>query len=200
MYIEYVVKGGEIVSERIDKDRLEELFNNHSSMVYRTAYFLTKSKVMADDITQETFIRIIKKFHLFDQTKAIEPWIYRMTVNITRNMIRKQKIKKLFGIHYDVLTENEVEQSILQNEMEDQLWIEINLLPQKSKEVIVLHYYLELKLDEVADSLNIPIGTCKSRLNYALTKLRNRLSKNELFKVEEKLKGGELNGGKQSYF
>jgi RNA polymerase sigma factor (sigma-70 family) len=194
------VKGGEQVPERIDKDCLEELFNNHSSLVYRTAYFLTKSKVMADDITQETFIRIIKKFHLFDETKAIEPWIYRMTVNITRNMIRKQKIKKLFGIQYDVQTENEVEQTIIQNELEDHLWKEINLLPQKCKEVIVLHYYLELKLDEVADSLNIPIGTCKSRLNYALTKLRNRLSKNELFKVEEKLKGGELNGGKQSYF
>lgn len=186
--------------ESIDKDRLEELFNNHSSMVYRTAYFLTKSKVLADDITQETFIRIIKKFHLFDQTKPIEPWIYRMTLNITRNMIRKQKIKKLFGINHDVLAENDVEQSILQNEMEEQLWKEINLLPQKSMEVIVLHYYLELKLDEVADSLNIPIGTCKSRLNYALTKLRNRLSKNELFKVEEKLKGRELNGGNQSYF
>jgi RNA polymerase sigma-70 factor (ECF subfamily) len=194
------VKGGELVPERIDKDRLEELFTNHSSFVYRTAYFLTKSKVMADDITQETFIRIIKKFHLFDQTKPIEPWIYRMTVNITRNMIRKQKIKKLFGMHYDVLTENEVEKSILQNEMEDQLWNEINLLPHKSKEVIVLHYYLELKLDELADSLNIPIGTCKSRLNYALTKLRNHLSKNELFNVEQKLKRRELNGGKQSYF
>ncbi|WP_088011656.1 RNA polymerase sigma factor [Gottfriedia acidiceleris] len=186
--------------ESINKDRLEELFNNHSSMVYRTAYFLTKSKVMSDDITQETFIRIIKKFHLYDQTKPIEPWIYRMTVNITRNMIRKQKIKKLFGINHDVLAENDVVQSILQNEMEEQLWKEINLLSEKSMEVIVLHYYLELKLDEVADSLNIPIGTCKSRLNYALTKLRNRLSKNELFKVEQKLKGRELNGGKQSYF
>jgi len=194
------VKGGGLVPERIDKDCLEELFNNYSSLVYRTAYFLTKSKVMADDITQETFIRIIKKFHLFDETKSIEPWIYRMTVNITRNMIRKQKIKKLFGIQYDVQTENEVEQTIIQNELEDHLWKEINLLPQKCKEVIVLHYYLELKLVEVADSLNIPTGTCKSRLNYALTKLRNRLSKNELFKVEEKLKGGELNGGKQSYF
>ncbi|PGL68901.1 RNA polymerase sigma factor [Bacillus sp. AFS055030] len=186
--------------ERIDKDCLEELFNNHSSFVYRTAYFLTKSNVLADDITQETFIRMIKKFHLFDQTKPIEPWIYRITVNITRNMLRKQKIKKLFGFHYNVLAEKNVEQSILQNEMEDHLWKEINLLPNKSREVIVLHYYLELKLEEVADSLNIPIGTCKSRLNYALTKLRNRLSKNELFKVEQKRKGRELDGGKQSYF
>ncbi|PGS53443.1 RNA polymerase sigma factor [Bacillus sp. AFS041924] len=186
--------------ESIDKDRLEVLFNKHSSLVYRTAYFLTKSSAMADDITQETFIRIIKKIHLYDSTKQIEPWIYRITVNITRNMIRKQKIKKLFGMNPIAPLENSVEQSILQTEMEDQLWKEINLLPQKSKEVIILHYYLELKLDEVSDSLNIPIGTCKSRLNYALTKLRSRLSKNELFKVEEKLKGRELNEGKQSYF
>ncbi|WP_328587365.1 sigma factor-like helix-turn-helix DNA-binding protein [Gottfriedia luciferensis] len=61
-------------------------------------------------------------------------------------------------------------------------------MPQKSREVIILHYYLELKLDEVANSLDIPIVTCKSRLNYALSKLRKSMSVNEFFMVEEKLK------------
>ncbi|PEJ57159.1 RNA polymerase subunit sigma-70 [Bacillus sp. AFS002410] len=174
-----------------NKNSLEELFNNHSSLVFRTAYFLTKSKEMADDITQETFIRIFKKMDLFDATKSIEPWIYRITVNVTRNMIRKHKIKHIFSLNSAISTDKIVENSILKNEMEDELWKEINLLPYKSREVIVLHYYLELKLEEVATSLNIPIGTCKSRLNYALVKLRNRLSDNEILKVDHRLKRSE---------
>lgn len=144
---------------------------------------------MADDITQETFIRLIKKFHLFDPTKSIEPWIYKITINITRIFLRKQKLLRIFGISYSGIPEFElVEKSILQNEFQDELWKEINSLPQKNREVIILHYYLELKLDEVANSLDIPIGTCKSRLNYALSKLRKSMSVNEFFMVEEKLK------------
>jgi RNA polymerase sigma factor (sigma-70 family) len=143
---------------------------------------------MADDITQETFIRLMKKFHLYDQSKPIEPWIYRMTVNVTRNMLRKQKILS-FVTFGSEKTNEEVENTILKNEQQDELWGEINALPQKSKEVIVLHFYAELTLEEVAVSLNIPVGTCKSRLHYALTKLRKNISRND-FLVEQKFKEG----------
>ncbi|WP_232697527.1 RNA polymerase sigma factor [Brevibacillus daliensis] len=166
---------------------IEGIFNKHSSLVYRTAYFLTKSKSMADDITQETFIRMIKKFHLYDPTKPIEPWIYRITINITRNMIRKQKLLNLVGFTSN-FSEEEVETKILKNERKDELWSVINLLPHKSKEVIILHFYSELTLEEVANSLEIPLGTCKSRLNYALTKLRKSISEKDFFQIEQKLK------------
>lgn len=166
--------------------QFEELFNKYSSMVYRTAYFLTKSKYMADDITQETFIRIMKKFHLYNPEKPIEPWIYRITMNITRNMIRKQKLLNIVGVNSQGI--EEVEDKILKSEQENELWEEINHLSYKSKEVIVLHYYSELTLEEVAETLKIPIGTCKSRLNYGLEKLRKSISKKEFFQIEQILK------------
>jgi len=178
------------VIENTHKEFMEELFNKHSSMIYRTAYFLTKSRAMADDITQETFIRMIKKFHLYDSKKPIEPWIYRITMNITRNMLRKQKLLNLIRIPSDIPEGKVIETTILQNERKDDLWKEINRLSHKSKEVIILHFYSELTLVEVANSLDIPIGTCKSRLNYALTKLRESMSDKEILKVKQKLKEG----------
>lgn len=173
------------------KKFMEELFMKHSSMIYRTAFFLTKSKVMADDITQETFIRMINKIHLYDPMKPIEPWIYRITINITRNMLRKQKMMNLFRAPSDIPQTNVVEISVVQTERQGELWEEINQLSRKSKEVIILHFYSELTLVEVAESLGIPLGTCKSRLNYALTKLRKNIPDKEFIK----LKGENLNEG-----
>lgn len=170
------------------KEFMEEIFNKHSSMVYRTAYFLTKSRAMADDITQETFIRMIRKIHLFDSEKPIEPWIYRITINITRNMIRKQKLISLIRMPSDTPRLKEVETTILENERKDDLWKEINQLSYKSKEVIILHFYSELTLVEVAKSLDIPLGTCKSRLNYALMKLRESMPDRETLKIKQKLR------------
>lgn len=170
---------------------MEELFTKHSTMVYRTAYFLTKSKAMADDITQETFIRMINKIHLYDPKKPIEPWIYRITINITRNMLRKQKLMNLIRIPSENAKGNLVETSVVQTERHEELWEEINQLSRKSKEVIILHFYLELTLTEVAESLDIPLGTCKSRLNYALKKLRKNIPDKEFIK----LKGENLNEG-----
>ena len=61
---------------------------------------------------------------------------------------------------------------IMQEEANREIYEEINRLSFKSKEIIILHFYAGLKLSEIAEALDIPIGTCKSRLNYALNQLR----------------------------
>ncbi|MDC3412868.1 RNA polymerase sigma factor [Aquibacillus sp. 3ASR75-11] len=162
------------MTEHPHKEDMAKLFRKHSDMVYRTAYMLTKSRVLADDITQETFIQIIKKFHLYDSAKPIEPWMYKITINITRNMIRKHKLLNLVGVTTDISQGEVVEQEVLRGEWKSELWNEINQLSRKSKEVVYLHFYAELTLSEVAEVLKIPLGTCKSRLHYALTKIRQK--------------------------
>lgn len=177
------------------KQRMAEIFTKHSDFVYRTAYFLTKSKVMAEDITQETFIRMIKKYHLYDPSKPIKPWIYQIALNITRNMMRKQKLLSFVGITTEMSQQEMVERQVMKNEQEEELWKEINRLTKKSKELIVLHFYSGLTLVEVSQALNIPVGTCKSRLNYALTKLRKNMPEHDLFKNNE-FRGGSLDAKK----
>jgi RNA polymerase sigma-70 factor (ECF subfamily) len=67
----------------------------------------------------------------------------------------------------------------LKSEEENELWKEIINLNLKSREVIILHFYSGMKLKEISDSLGIPLGTCKSRLNSALSTLRGRLPVND---------------------
>lgn len=161
--------------DEITKEQAEAIYEEYSAYVFKTALFLTKSRTIADDVTQETFIQIFRKYYTFDLTKPIKPWIYKITLNITRNMLRRHKWLHLFGDMTETVDLYNVEDSVLKGEEEREILSEINKLPQKSKEIIVLHYYAELKLNEIVEVLNIPLGTCKSRLNTALTILRRNL-------------------------
>lgn len=164
--------------KKITKEQAEEIFREHAGNIYRVALFLSKSPTLADDITQDTFLQVFRKFDSYDPSKPIKPWIYKIAVNITRNALRKQKliqIVKPLPDHENCLY---IEEQILKNESAEELWREINSLPMKSREIIVMHYYADLKLNEIAAALGIPLGTCKSRLHTALHVLEKKLQKN----------------------
>ena len=170
------------MGEQISKENAELIFKEHSNYIFRVVLFLTKSKELADDITQETFIKVFEKYHTYDTSKPIKPWIYKIALNITRNIVSRTKqlnnIDELPGISSLDL----VERNILKSEEEKVLWNEINNLSLKSREVIILHFYSEMKLKEISDCLGIPLGTCKSRLNLALNTLRKQIPQN-YFKI-----------------
>ncbi|MDF2533831.1 MAG: polymerase ECF-type sigma factor [Clostridia bacterium] len=168
--------GGISLNIGISKETAEMIFNNHTAYVFRVALFLTKSKVMADDITQETFLHIFSKYHTYDTRRPIEPWIYKITLNTTRNALRKQRWLSFMDQLPEHAACDDTENIILRNEEEVTLWAAVDLLTHKSKEVIVLHYYSDMKLSDVADTLGIPLGTCKSRLNTALRNLYKQLA------------------------
>lgn len=177
------------MGSELTKELAEAIFKEHSNYIFRVALFLTKSKELADDATQETFIQVFRKFETYDPSKPLQPWIYKIALNITRNMLRKQKWLKFIGEEPESGGFNLVEHTVLKNEEENELWRQINHLGLKSREVIILHFYTGLKLKEVSDSLGISLGTCKSRLNYALNTLRKQLPKNEYDLLNQ---GGEI--------
>lgn len=163
----------------ITQDQAEAIFRDYSHQIYRASLFLTKSPALADDITQDTFMQVFSKYHKYDTTKPILPWIYKIALNITRKTLRKQKWLFLTKDAPRNEGHNWVEEAVLKNELDEELWREINKLTPKSQEIIVMHYYSGLKLNEIAIALGIPLGTCKSRLNTALTSLGKQLhSKN----------------------
>jgi RNA polymerase sigma factor (sigma-70 family) len=119
----------------------------------------------------------------------MQPWIYKITLNITRNILRKQKWLKFIGFAPESAEGKNVESIVLQDEQNQELLKAIHRLSLKSKEVIVLHFYADLKLREIAAALDIPIGTCKSRLHTALNQLRKQFPDNTFLKLH---KGGEV--------
>ncbi|MDQ7095705.1 sigma-70 family RNA polymerase sigma factor [Desulfosporosinus sp. PR] len=175
------------MGDEIVREIAEKMFNEHANFVYRTAFFLTKSTELADDITQETFIQVFRKYNTYDPSKPLQPWIYKIAVNITRNTLRKQKWLKFWGDLPENRSTEFMENYILKSEEERELWKAVTNLNLKSREIIILHFYSGLKLNEIAVCLGIPLGTCKSRLNLALNKLRKSMVNNDF---EFLLKGG----------
>ncbi|MFC5407118.1 RNA polymerase sigma factor [Cohnella soli] len=172
----------------IGKEQAHTLFDDYSTYVYRVAYLLTKSNMQAEDITQEAFIQAFRKFSSYDPNKPFKPWISKIAVNLARNNMRKTRWLSFFAGVPEHDRVDGIEASILENERDRELWLEVNKLSRKRKEVVVLHFYADLKLYEVADILGIPLGTCKSRLHSALNMLRKQMMDTESYLL---IKGGE---------
>lgn len=160
----------------ISKEEAEKLFETYKDYVYRGALFLTKSKEIADDITQETFIKAFTYYHTYDEGKPIKPWLYKIMLNVTNTVMKKQNKELVLETIFNTSDEGNVEYCILQEEMNEELWQDINRLGVKIREVFYMHYYLDMKLEEIARLLDIPLGTCKSRLNTGLSRLRKNKS------------------------
>ncbi|WP_263621491.1 RNA polymerase sigma factor [Rossellomorea aquimaris] len=150
------------------------IFMEYKDYVFRTALLLTKSRSLADDITQETFIILLRKYDTYDTSRPFKPWIYTITINVAKTVMKKQKVLKCFSFFSDVVPDqvNSVEGNFLKENEIQELWKIVNSLSWKSKEIIILHFYSELTLKECSDVLGIPLGTAKSRLNTALKQLR----------------------------
>ncbi|MDQ0899903.1 RNA polymerase sigma factor [Paenibacillus sp. V4I7] len=173
----------------ISEQQSKEMYIEYSSYVYGIALMMTKSKMLADDITQETFLRAFQKFHLYDPSKPLRPWLFRMTINLIRSTQRKQRWLTFFGKVPDDAMSDSLEDLILKNEREQELWQVVNNLLKKRKDVIILHYYAGLTLQEVASILGIRLGTCKSRLHAALKQLRENNEDNYLLiPIKENMK------------
>jgi len=173
----------EIIERCKEKDISSQgiLYEKYSQKVYRTAYLLTKSKTLAEDITQETFIRLFSKITLFEVGKAFEPWLYTITLNVSKNVLKKQKWVNLFSpIEEDELTteHHDLEINYERKERDGSIKEVIDRLPYKLKEVIILKYYNNFSQEEIADMLGIPLGTVKSRIHSGLEKIRRAIDNN----------------------
>ncbi|KZE76222.1 RNA polymerase subunit sigma-70 [Paenibacillus elgii] len=173
----------------ISEEQSRAWFEEHSPYVYGIALMMTKSAMLADDITQETFLRAYRKFHLYDPTKPLRPWLYRITLNMVRSTLRKQRWLTFFGQLPVEAGTDSVEDLVLKSESEHELWQVVNRLSSKRREVLILVYYVGLSLQETASLLNIRLGTCKSRLHAALEQLRNDDAESyQLTSIKEGLK------------
>lgn len=174
-----------------DKEAWGILFEKYHVQIYQTALIFAGNRTLAEDITQEAFIRAVTKINLFNPGYSFEAWLYRIVINVSRNMIRNHKWTSLFQSFikgtpnakdvYDpfVVIEEDEQKKILQDI--------INELPYKVREVIILKYFNGFSQDEVAAILDIPVGTVKSRINTGLNKLRQKIKMHTSIKEVLKL-------------
>ncbi|MEZ4672494.1 MAG: RNA polymerase sigma factor [Anaerolineae bacterium] len=154
----------------------ETLVQAHQESVFRLAYLLLGDAGEADDAAQETFIRAYRHLDQFDVARSLRPWLLGITAHVARNRRRSLGRYVYHITRMARLTPPAVidpEQETAKHADAAALWQAIRRLDPDHQEIIYLRFFLELSVDETAETLGIAAGTVKSRLSRALDKLRH---------------------------
>jgi RNA polymerase sigma-70 factor (ECF subfamily) len=156
-----------------DQAAWEALMRAHQEPVFRLAYLLLGDPDEAEDIAQETFLRVYKALGHFDTDRPLLPWLLRIASNLAHNRHRS------IGRYLAALTRfaqrepEKISPTTIQPDDDSQLlWQAVKKMTMPFQEVIYLRYFLDMPESEMAETLDIPAGTVKSRLHRALSKLR----------------------------
>ncbi len=160
-----------------DRHAFGELVGIHYTGVIQVVYRLCGNTQVAQDATQETFLRAWQHLPDYRHQGTLRSWLYRIAVNAALDMLRRDT--KLASGHLDDLPladENPgPEAALVANERAVLVQQAVNALPPASRTVLVLREYQRMSYQEIAATLDIPVGTVMSRLNYARSQLRARL-------------------------
>ena len=153
------------------------LFERYKNLVYRTSFLLLGDTDEADEALQEVFLKVYRSLSSYQPAKgAFTTWLYRITTNDCLNRMRGMKRDRFVPL--DMAHHDNPPAALIQNsrqEADQDLQRALVRLSDKLRVVIVLRYYGGLSYADIAESLSIPIGTVKSRLDLGLRTLRKEL-------------------------
>ena len=152
-----------------------ELYDRHSQRMHRYFYrLLGQNTHRADDFTQELFMKLVEKTALFDPERRFSTWLYTVAGNMVKNEYRRLSrqvaplpVEDFFGENFSEDFDAQI--------FEQQLHQALGELDETQRQCFVLRYQEELSIREIAEILDCPEGTVKSRIFYTLKKLGNKL-------------------------
>jgi RNA polymerase sigma-70 factor (ECF subfamily) len=160
-----------------DPAALRELVNTYGDRLLRSAFTLCGNETEAQDLVQDTFVQAMRSVDRFQRRSAVHTWLHAILLNLTRHYHRqRQRI-----IYDEALTTNEACPSaegpapLDRGTASSALSVALGRLSPAHREVIVLRYYEDMKIQEIARLLGISKGTVKSRLHYALAVMQKIL-------------------------
>ena len=168
-----------------DRNAFSELVRTHAQGVRNIIYRMCGNVQLAEDAAQETFIRAWQNLSSYRPGTPLRNWLYRIAVNAGTDMLRKEKRILPDDIGDLHLTDGRPNPETLVSQHERAVLVQkaILSLPDASRAVLVLREYEELSYQEISSTLDIPIGTVMSRLNYARKLLKDKLEQT-LLQVE----------------
>ena len=156
---------------------ISRLVEEYGNDVLRIATVVLKSKELAEDVYQETFLRVVRSYSGYRRESSEKTWIISIAVNICRDYMRSAWKRRVI-VTDDFLTytaESDTEEIIEKRSEKHALINAIMKLPDKYREIIHLFYYQEMGVNDIAKILKIPGGTVKSRLFKARTLLHDMI-------------------------
>ena len=168
---------------------LEELLRRHKSKIYTSIYLLVKDQYLAEDIFQDTFIKVINTLRggRYNEEGKFLPWVMRIAHNLVIDYFRKEKRTPIItsADGTDVLNliqiyEESVEERMLREQSYTDLRATIQLLPDEQKEVLIMRHYAGLSFKDIAELTDVSINTALGRMRYALSNLRKLMNIKEV--------------------
>ena len=173
-------------AQRGDRNAFGELVCIHAQGVTNVIYRMCGDIQIAEEAAQETFIQAWLHLSSYRPQTSLRNWLYRIAVNAATDILRKEKRILPNAIEELSLTDSRPgpEALLFQSERTALVQKAILSLPDASRAVLILREYEEMSYHEIADTLDIPVGTVMSRLNYARKILKEKLEQTLFLNVE----------------
>lgn len=159
-----------------DRHALNALVGRYRDRVVSYAYRMIGNADLAQDMAQETFVRIYRGAHTFRDGSRFTPWLYKIATNVCISQ-RVRNDRAGVAVDSEELDRNQdcgvaVEDEVMRSITVQRLFCSMSQLTQEHRSVLVMHIYQGLTYVEIGEALEIPTGTVKSRLFYAIRRLR----------------------------
>ena len=173
-----------------DQSAIETLINRHRSKVFTYILLTIKNQQLAEDLFQETFIKVIQSLRggKYKDNGRFLSWVIRIAHNLIIDHFRKEKqMNSVSNDDTEVdlfnskkLSDKNIEEEIVNSQIQAELRSLINELPDDQREVVLLRHYGELSFKEIADQTDVSINTALVRMRYALINLRKLIKQKDL--------------------
>ncbi|MFT5832706.1 MAG: RNA polymerase sigma factor (sigma-70 family) [Cognaticolwellia sp.] len=167
----------------------EELLSRHKSKIYTSIYLFVKEKSLAEDIFQDTFIKIIdtlRKGKYNEEGKFVQ-WAMRIAYNMCVDHFRRNKRKPTVAPtdEFDIfsvisISDENAETRIIRSQTHDKVRRLVDQLPAEQREVVILRHYAEMSFKEIASLTRVSINTALGRMRYALINIRKMVEEKEI--------------------
>jgi RNA polymerase sigma-70 factor (ECF subfamily) len=153
---------------------LQELMTRHEKKLYNFLARYTGDSHLGEDLFQDTFVRVMEKRAKFDPGKGFRSWLYAIAANLARDACRRREVRSrdLRG-SVDAASRQPPtpDEEASKNEEVAIVRKVLDELPGDARAIVLLHFYQGLRYREIAEALEVPIGTVKSRMHWAVDKL-----------------------------
>jgi RNA polymerase sigma-70 factor (ECF subfamily) len=173
-----------------DQNSIEILINRHKKRVYTYILLIVKNQQLAEDIFQDTFIKVIKSLRrgkYQDKGKFVS-WVLRIAHNLVIDYYRKQKYQNTISNDdndYDLLNsrnlaDDNIEDVIVHDQIMKHVRLLVDHLPEDQRNVVYLRHYCGLSFKEIADQTGVSINTALGRMRYALINMRRMIEEKNM--------------------
>ena len=172
------MKEPELIARVLAGDRVaaRELYDAHAPRVFRLAFRLTGDGDLAREFTQDTFVRAFQQLANFRGESALSTWLHRITVTVVANAMRKVKRFRQREADLEEAHPMLAESSRIDPDLRERLAKAIDALPEIYRVTVIMHDLEGYTHTEIAQTMGVAEGTCKSRLSAARAQLRSALA------------------------